>query len=524
MCDRRKIGNGGPTGLLLRVTCTCRPVVALIACGGFSHGNRLSTADPASLFSLPFLPAKPPRTTLKRNHASVDSYSRMRRHPQVNFGSRSHRSVRSVCLASLICLIAAGFLNGCDSQPQVAVMNGKPAEAAELTAETITVQPQSWPTIVRCQGTLFADEDSAIGARVAGRVAKVHVELGDTVKAGDPLVSLESDEFELLVSQVEAQLNQARSAVGLTGDEANDSLDPENSPPVRQERAIWDEAKASLERATNLKKQGAISQGEFDIVASAQRVAEARYAAALNAVREKIAMIAVKRVELSLAQQRLADAIIRAPFDGRVLNRRIAPGGYISAGDAVATLVRTNPIWFRGSLPERYASRLQTGLEIQIRITASDQPLVAEVTRISPSLDMASRSLSFEVKIDNPQQQIRAGVFASAEVVLDPEAKSLVIPESAVMAFAGSEKVWKLVDGIAQQLEISSGVRRDGFVEVVEGLALGDEILMDASIGRVAKVTSPKTEKEIADSGQSVDLHAELAVEEVETLADVRLP
>jgi len=465
---------------------------------------------------------------MKRSDASVESHFSMRRDPQANLGYdffathnlRNHFAY----VGGLAFLLAAGTLVGCSGKPEVAIVDDKAVEVAELTAETITVQPQSWPTIVRCQGTLYADEDSAIGARVAGRVSTVHVDLGDSVKAGDPLVSLETEEFELLVSQVEAQLNQARSAVGLTVDEANDSLDPENSPPVRQERAIWDEAKASLERATNLKKQGAISQGEFDIVASAQRVAEARYAAALNAVREKIAMIAVKRVELSLAQQRLADAIIRAPFDGRVLNRRIAPGGYISAGDAVATLVRTNPIWFRGSLPERYAARLQTGLKIEIRITSSDQPLIAEVSRISPALDMASRSLSFEVKIDNPQQQIRAGVFASAEVVLDPEAKSLVIPESAVMAFAGSEKVWKLVDGIAQQVEISSGVRRAGLIEVVEGLALGDEILMDASIGRVARVTPPKTEKEIADGGQSVDLRSELAVEEVETLADVRLP
>ncbi len=485
-----------------------------------------STAPPYS--PQPFNPAQPPKTTMKRSDASAESHGPMRRHPQANFGSKFFASgeLRTLyaCTVALACLMAVGVPVGCSGKPEAVSVSDKAVEVAELTAETITVQPQSWPTIVRCQGTLYADEDSAIGARVAGRVAKVHVDLGDSVKAGDPLVSLETEEFELLVSQVEAQLNQARSAVGLTGGEANDSLDPENSPPVRQERAIWDEAKASLERATNLKKQGAISQGEFDIVASAQRVAEARYAAALNAVREKIAMIAVKRVELALAQQRLADAIIRAPFDGRVLNRRIAPGVYISAGDAVATLVRTNPIWFRGSLPERYASRLQTGLEIQIRITASDQPLIAEVTRISPSLDMASRSLSFEVKIDNPQQQIRAGVFASAEVVLDPEAKSLAIPESAVMAFAGSEKVWKLVDGIAQQLEISSGVRRDGLIEVVEGLAVGDEILMDASIGRVARITSPKTEKEIADGRPSSGLRAELAVEEVQTLADVRLP
>lgn len=421
-------------------------------------------------------------------------------------------------------MVGIGSLVGCNGKPEVALQSDKGVETAELTAETLTVQPKSWPTVVRCQGTLYADEDSAIGARVSGRVARVHVDLGDHVKAGDPLVSLETDEFELLVSQVEAQLNQARSAVGLTGSEATDSLDPESSPPVRQERAVWNEAKASLERASSLKKQGAISQGEFDIVASAERVAEARYAAALNSVREKLAMIAVKRVELSLAQQRLADAVIRAPFDGQVLNRRIAPGGYVSAGDAVAKLVRTNPIWFHGTLPERYASRLETGLKIEIRIASSAEPLVAEVSRISPSLDMASRSLSFEVRIDNPDQQIRAGLFASAEVVLDPDAKSLVIPESAVHAFAGAEKVWKLVDGIAQQFDISSGVRRGGCVEIVEGLVEGDQVLTDASMGRVARVTSPQPGKELAGGRTSPDPQTGVAIEQLNTLVGVGLP
>lgn len=465
---------------------------------------------------------------MKRSDAFAESHSAMRSHPQANSDSelcsssqRRHAFSWPVVVA---CMLAAGLLVGCGGKPEVVSGSDKAADVTELTAEMITVEPRSWPIIVRCQGTLYADEDSAIGARVAGRVAKVHVDLGDIVKAGDPLVSLETDEFELLVSQVEAQLNQARSAVGLTGSEVNDSLNPESSPPVRQERAVWNEAQASLERASSLKKQGAISQGEFDIVASAERVAEARYAAAFNAVREKLAMIAVKRVELSLAQQRLADAVIRAPFAGRVLNRRIAPGGYISAGNAVATLVRTDPIWFRGTLPERYASRLETGLKIEIRITSTAKPLVAEVTRISPSLDLASRSLSFEVRIDNPEQQIRAGLFASAEIVLDPQAESLAVPESAVTAFAGSEKVWKLVDGIAQQLEISSGIRRAGYVEITEGLAAGDQILMDASIGRVARVTIPKPQKEIADGRPSIDLPSQVAGEEVDTLADVRLP
>lgn len=382
---------------------------------------------------------------------------------------------------------------------QPAGSRGKPTAAEadrleELTAETLVLQEVDWPKEVRVQGTLYADEVAAIGARVAGRVNQVHVQLGDVVTAGQTLVSLDTAEFELMVAQAEAQWGQARASVGLAKeegkpiDEWRDDLNPENSPPVRQQRAVWDEAKASLERSRRLLEQGAISPGEFGVIEAAARVAEAGYAAALNAVEEKISIIGVRRVEWELARQRLRDATITAPFDGLIQGRLVAPGGFIAAGDAVVTLVRTDPIWFRGLVPERYASKLTTGLPIRVRIEAIDQPVEAVVTRISPSLDVASRSLAFEARIENDDRRFRSGIFATADLVVDPQARTLAVPESAIAQFAGSEKVWKLVDGIAREAEISTGARHNGMAEVLEGLRVGDTILVDASIGRVARV------------------------------------
>ncbi len=372
----------------------------------------------------------------------------------------------------------------------------------DLEAETFEIRRVKWPMLVRVQGSLYSDEVSAVGARVSGRVGQVHVELGDTVVAGEPLVTIQQDEFELLLAQAEAQLAQARSAVGLSinvvreteGEAADlelvDHLDPVNSPPVRRQRAVWDEAQGSLRRADKLLAQGAISSGEHEEVAAAERVAEALYSASINSVEEKLALIGVRRVELALARQRLDDAVIRAPFDGLVQSRSVAPGSYVRSGDAVVAIVRTDPIWFHGTVPERYASRLRTGLEIKIGVESAAQPVVATVTRISPSIDLASRSLAFEAKIDNHDGKLRSGVFANADLVLDPEAESLVIPVEAITEFAGSEKVWKLIEGVATQLEITTGGERAGWVEVIDGLTGGEMILSNASVGRVARVVS----------------------------------
>ena len=345
---------------------------------------------------------------------------------------------------------------GCGSVPEPNAAK-KDAELPTIEADVLTIELRPWPTVVRSQGSLYADEQSIVGAKVAGRVAEVHIDLGDFVEAGDPLVTLDQEEFRLQVEQAEAQLQQTRSAVGLGESDTVESLVPENSPPVRQEKALWDESKSVLQRTAKLRDQEAIAQGEYDQAAAAERVSEARHASALNSVREKIALIGVRQAELSLAQQRLQDAVIRAPLDGYVEQRQVAPGTYLAVGQPIAVLVRTNPLRFRGTVPERHAQSIAVGQQVRLKIESVPEPLTAEITRVSPSLDQQSRALAFEAEIDNRDYRLRTGLFVQAEVVIDPSAQALVIPDSAAVEFAGSEKVWKVVDGVAAEQEVLSG-------------------------------------------------------------------
>ncbi len=383
-----------------------------------------------------------------------------------------------------------GGLVGCETAEPVA--ETEEVALPQIHAETITVEPSVWPAVVRSQGSLFADEVSAVGSRVAGRVAEVHVDLGDRVSAGEPLATLETEEFRLLVAQSEAQLEQARSALGLRPEDPVSKLEPANAPPVRQERAVWEEAKSSLERARQLVRQNAMAAGEFDLVAAAERVAEARYSAALNSVQEKISLIGVREAELALAKQRLRDAVIAAPFNGLVQSRTAAPGAYLSVGDQIAVLVRVDPLRFRGTLPERHAQRIALGQAVQLRIESVGQPRAAEVTRISPTLDPLSRALTFEARIENRDGQLRTGLFAEAEVVVAPEAQAIVLPLSAVVRFAGAEKVWKVVDGIAAEQEVFTGQQRGEQIEILEGLEPGDVILKEGEQGQVAQILPPE--------------------------------
>lgn len=381
-----------------------------------------------------------------------------------------------------------GALSGCGSHAPTSKAPTEPSEPAVVRAEVVKVQPSLWPASVRTQGSLVADEVAIVGAKVAGRVDQLHVDLGDSVDANSPLASLHKEEFLLGVTLAKAQLAQSRSALGLKEGEPVEQLVPNNAPPVREAKAVWDEAKTKTARLQQLRASNTITAEEYDQAVAAEQVAGARHASALNGVLEKIAYIQVRSVEVALAEQQLADAVIVAPFDGRVQERHIAPGTYVQVGDPIVTLVRSSKLRFRGAMPERHSHRLALGQDVTLKVDSVSEPIHAKVTRISPVIQQQVRSVVFEAVVDNRDGRLGAGLFAEAEVVVDPEARAILVPRSALVEFAGAEKVWKVVDSMAQEQPVQTARRRDDWVEVVEGLTAGDLILVDGTQGKVARI------------------------------------
>ena len=406
-----------------------------------------------------------------------------------SFYAAAPNGTTAVCVLAVFVLSA---LIGCDASHSPSA-DEKPVDEPELdsfAAETFTLAPKTWPTVVRSQGSLYADEETVVGTKVAGRVASVHVDLGDFVEAGTPLITLDLQEFQVQLEQSEAQLRQARFSVGLAESDDVKTLDPERAPPVREAKAQWDETKSALSRAERLREQNAIAEGELEQAEAAEQVAEARYASALNGVREKIALIGVRQAEVSLARQQLDDAVIKAPLDGFVRQRSVAVGTYVSVGQSIAVMVRTHPLRFRGTVPERHAQSLAIGQDVELQIESVGPKRLAKISRISPSLDQVSRALVYEAEIDNQDHQLRTGLFVEAEIVIDSNSRSLTIPESALIQFAGTQKVWKVVDGVAGEQEVLTGSNRNGAWEIIDGLSEGDVILAEASRGRVARILS----------------------------------
>jgi RND family efflux transporter MFP subunit len=410
--------------------------------------------------------------------------------------------------ALLTCVTTLLATCGCGHASVVAPASGAASQPAPKEVVVARAQIQSWPTTLRVQGSLLPEEDALVGSKIAGRVAAVEVDLGSIVKQGQPLVVLDRRELELLVAQAEAHLRQACAAIGMNSDEDETKLDFKRSPPVMLEQALVDEAQAAATRGEQLLPNKALSRGEYDTLVAQLKTAQARYLSALNSVSEQVSLIGVRRADLKLAQEHLANAQILAPFDAVVSDRHVAPGEYVQTGDPVATLVRSDRLRFTAGVPESKAADIEIGQKTFIHIAGRQQPVEAAISRVSPIVLLSSRSMRIEADVENPKLELQPGLFGEAEIVIDPNAKTLAVPTAAVSQFAGVHKVWLIVDGEAKQQTVRTGRRATDRIEILDGLQGGEIVVANAAEGHAGPVLA-------IDPPAQVDLHAKLPDEEL---------
>lgn len=406
------------------------------------------------------------------------------------------------CMPALRLLVLLGLMllvAGCQSSdPPPSGLNATTAPQVTISGQLVRVEEVPWPAVARVQGSLLADEVSTIAARVVGRIVEVNCDLGDTVAAGAQLLRLDDTEYKLKVLQAEAQLAQVRAAIGLSGDDPVSGLNPLNSPPVRETKAVLDEARQQIARLEKLYAQGAIVATDMEAAQSLERVADARYNSSLNSVREKMALVDVQASVLQLAQQQLSDTVILAPLAGMVLSRSASVGTYVQAGQPIAELCKVSPLRFRGSVPERFAQQLRVGQTVHL--TLAGETRQTQVARISPALDPLNRALVFEADVPNDDNALRSGLFGQAEIVIDAQSTAIAIPSSALVRFAGVDKVWRVADGRVSEAIVQVGREVDGRVEIVDGLSSGQQVLLVGANGKAGDyVGEPPPKKPKSD-------------------------
>jgi membrane fusion protein (multidrug efflux system) len=297
------------------------------------------------------------------------------------------------------------------------------AAGAPTPVEVVVVQPATVQEDLQAVGSLRSDESVVLRPEVAGRIATIGFRDGQVVKKGQLLIGLD------------ATLNEAE---------------------VAQYKAEYELALSNLKRSEDLARQKFISSSAQETAASNAQVAEAR---------------------LQLAQARLSKMRIVAPFDGIVGIRGVSLGDYVKDGTDLVNVedIRNLKVDFR--LPERNLSQIRSGQDVEVVADAlPGERWKGRIEAINPRIDANGRSLELRARLDNTSGRLRPGMFVRVRVIVG-ERKGLLVPEEAIVPQGEEFFVYKVVEGAAKRVPVKIGVRRAAQVEILEGVAAGEQVV-----------------------------------------------
>jgi RND family efflux transporter MFP subunit len=350
------------------------------------------------------------------------------------------------------------FLTSCSPPPGRGAKAPRKDAGEKIVVSTARVVVKDVPSSFQASGSFIAEESSDIAPAVGGRVAATPVDAGDFVEKGQVICRLEDRDARLKLDQARAALEQskfflrqAQSRVGWTADA---KFDPETVPEVSSARAAYESALASAKLAAadarryeNLVKSGDVSQSSYEKAKTQQETAEAAansarklYEAQVNNARQNFGAIEAARAALNateaqyaLARKGLEDTEVRAPFGGFITDRPAAVGQWLGTNSKVATLMRISTVKLQLQIPEQQAAMVHKGVVVTARVAAyPDRDFTGKIVAVIPSVDSNSRAFNAEARFDNPNAELRPGMFANAKVMLPGSERAVFVPVGAV--------------------------------------------------------------------------------------------
>jgi RND family efflux transporter MFP subunit len=337
-------------------------------------------------------------------------------------------------LAYVLLIALAGI---CACERKAEEKQGPPPALITVTEAKVTRLEVTEDTL----GSLEAVIDPKISAEVAGRLVKVMARAGDKVKKGQLLALLDPTDFTIQTRSDAAELRRLEALL------------------AQQERLV--------ERQQNLVRRGFISQNAVDD-ATAQR----------DALR---AQLAVARARADAGTSNLGKTRVVAPVDGEIEVQIVAPGDYVKMGDPLFRLISNNRLRAHLPFPETAAARMKRGLRVRITSPQVQGHVVDGVIEdIRPTVTDTSRALDVIARFSN-EAGLLSGGTVNASVLVATKERAVVVPEQSVVLRPAGRVVYLISDGRARQQAVETGAKRDGSVEIVNGLTGGETIALDGA-------------------------------------------
>lgn len=382
--------------------------------------------------------------------------------------------------------------------------NSKNANAASTPAAPQAVDVSTAPSIMRdlprfveATGSLAGDEQTDVAPQVGGRVVSVGVDLGSYVQRGQVIAQLDAGDAQLRLEQSRAALQQAESAVrqaeARIGLAPNQRFDPTRVAEVQAAKAAYDLAEKNLVRFERLLESGDVSRSAYDQQKAQRDQLREQYQAQLTLANQSYAAVQTARaaaqsarVAVSQSEKGIRDVTVLAPISGYVADRPADVGEYVSTSSKVATIVRTNPLRVRIDIPEQAISTIRPGQNVSVSVsTYPDRAFAGRVARVSPNVSSTSRTLTVEAEVDNGENLLKPGQFATIRVLMPQTDPAILVPVRAVRIDGTTARVFVIQDGVARERLVATGQQEGDLIEIKGSIQAG-ELVATSNVEQLA--------------------------------------
>ena len=377
-----------------------------------------------------------------------------------------------------------------------------PAVDSPAAAQPPAVKPFPVQTVLARRGTLtqsiaatgdiLAEARVEVFPKIAGHLEELNVEEGDAVRTGQVIARIANSEFQARVARAAAEVDAlqaewAQMQTGALPEEIAQAVDA-----VEHTRAELANAEGFAERTRGMVERGLQSNQELDDAtrrlrqaramhnSASQRLQLLRTGARSEARQALQARLRAAQAAHDLATIELQHTVIASPMDGIVSHRFVDPGAFVKTSDTpVVTVEAMQTVKIEVPISERDIVAVRPGHRALIEVDAyAGEPFPGTVRRLGPTVDPSSRSGEVEIGLANPDYRLKPGMFAKVTLVLAESEDVVIVPRDALRPTGAETTVFVVRDGTAHLQPVSMGLMNDTLVEIRDGLAAGDEVVL----------------------------------------------
>ena len=363
--------------------------------------------------------------------------------------------MRNVFIVTLAVGTLALSAAACNSSEPTAAAATTPVEH-RVDVPALTVGVADIESTLQISGNLMPQTRVGVLSKLPGTLSRVAVDIGDRVRAGQVVATLDRREIDAQVDAAAATVNVARAG-------------------IESAEAALANASLELDRNRNLFERGAVPRQRLDTAETARRASGAQRDLAN-------ANLAQAEAALRRARELQRDATLTSPIDGVIVERNYDAGSLVGPGDKpIVAVADLRVMKLEAGVSELEAGRVRVGMPVRVSVQARPGDVFdGRLAAIAPEVDARNRHFAIEVRVPNPASVLLSGMYGSAAIPLERAEQVVAVPRDAVTTRNGARVALKIDNDTIREVPVTEGLANAAVVQIAAGLQSGDTIVSDA--------------------------------------------